>query len=416
MIPPGRDAGRAAGNASRAANGTAASSRFKEVLAESKPPVVQRDVGPTSADQMWESRPDNAGERRRAERQEEYRDRIDRQSDARIQERAGVKARQSLHAEGRPTPPQNEPLPPPPKLEHDPANIETSMVRTSQKDSPEAQSPDAPQNSSKMVKPPVEALGVREDRTPETGHHEDMAPATSSYAPGAKPGAVAINTPGSDSAPAAREIARILASPLPEGGKQEIPTISGGSPTRADSPSAAKATKESELSQEPSKAEAAPTKSSQTSGVSEFERLIRMVRASSGRQSSTRMMLDPPELGKVHVRVVVEGDRIEVGVETENDAARELISDRAAKLKSVLEEHGFVIDRFDVATNQAGLFDSAFPAMQSNPRPHRDEVVGDPQRKHAERSRRTSHGIRETAAVEVRAGGRASNRALDLHV
>lgn len=69
-------------------------------------------------------------------------------------------------------------------------------------------------------------------------------------------------------------------------------------------------------------------------------------------------MLDPPELGKVHVRVMVEGDRVEVGVETENDAARQMIGERAAKLKSVLEKNGFLMDRFDVTMNQTGLFDA----------------------------------------------------------
>jgi len=68
-------------------------------------------------------------------------------------------------------------------------------------------------------------------------------------------------------------------------------------------------------------------------------------------------MLEPPELGRIQVRVKMLGNRVQVGVETETAAARELISGRAEKLKAALEHHGVALDRLDINTNTAGLFD-----------------------------------------------------------
>jgi flagellar hook-length control protein FliK len=159
-----------------------------------------------------------------------------------------------------------------------------------------------------------------------------------------------------------------------------------------------------------------PSKPQQSSTVTEFERLIRLVRTQSGRQSSTRVLLDPPELGKVYVRVIVEGDRVEVGVETENDAARQLISERAVKLKTALEEHGLVIDRFDVTTNQSGMFEQRFLAGQETLWPREDSGGSDTGRGLPRRPGGTSGDVRASAVADRANAGWYRDKELDIQV
>lgn len=108
---------------------------------------------------------------------------------------------------------------------------------------------------------------------------------------------------------------------------------------------------------EQSAASQSPAKKTEDVSDTPFAQLVRLMRSQAGRQSSARVMLEPPELGRIHVRVRMLGDRVEVGVETETKVAKELISGRAERLRSALEHHGMIVDRLDINTNATGLFD-----------------------------------------------------------
>ncbi|MFQ5461724.1 MAG: flagellar hook-length control protein FliK [Phycisphaerae bacterium] len=83
-----------------------------------------------------------------------------------------------------------------------------------------------------------------------------------------------------------------------------------------------------------------------------FDRLVRSIRMQAGaHRSRAKMMLDPPELGRVMVDVAMVGDTIEVRVRAERSHARELLQDRVAKLRRALREQGIEIERFTVSSD-----------------------------------------------------------------
>jgi len=93
----------------------------------------------------------------------------------------------------------------------------------------------------------------------------------------------------------------------------------------------------------------APESDSAPSPLLEFDRLIRALRVRTGtRHFSARLQLDPPDLGRLWVDVHMHADKLRVYVRTETEIARELLRERAAHLKAALQQHGLVIDGFDV--------------------------------------------------------------------
>jgi flagellar hook-length control protein FliK len=86
-----------------------------------------------------------------------------------------------------------------------------------------------------------------------------------------------------------------------------------------------------------------------------FEKLIRSARTQVGsRVSSARLVLDPPELGRLDVQVRMEAGRVSIGVKTETPEARELLKLRGDELKTALEQHGLHVERFDVTLESDG--------------------------------------------------------------
>ena len=81
---------------------------------------------------------------------------------------------------------------------------------------------------------------------------------------------------------------------------------------------------------------------------------MRSIRLQTGlRNSSARLRLEPPELGRIRVDVRLAGDRLAIEIRTETEAATERLIDRVAMLKTALEHHGIHVDRFDVTTGPA---------------------------------------------------------------
>jgi flagellar hook-length control protein FliK len=334
--------------------------RFSEVLAESKTPAVQPGSGRAAAEQMFETKTQNTREGRKANLRSDYREAVDRRSTARSESRTGVKARRSFASQKAPTPEIAMP------------QSANDVARRTAANAPHESSnrnASLENASAEQASPgPAHADSIREFFVPEengekratTGDQEKRIPLASGDNIQMRPVGAPV-PPGTSNPQAAKELARLLAIPQgTERGAAPVQGVAGPGPAIDAKPEVG-VTKNAKRANETRTLVTQP-KSMRSSAATEFERLIRLVRASSGRQSSTRLLLDPPELGKVHVRVTVDGDRVEVGVETENESARQLISDRALKLKTALEQHGLVIDRFEVTTNQGGLFEPLFAA------------------------------------------------------
>ena len=66
------------------------------------------------------------------------------------------------------------------------------------------------------------------------------------------------------------------------------------------------------------------------------------------------MTLEPPELGRLHVNVRVQGDLVQINVRTETSAARDLVSERAGQLTAALHQYGISVERFEITTDWSG--------------------------------------------------------------
>lgn len=81
----------------------------------------------------------------------------------------------------------------------------------------------------------------------------------------------------------------------------------------------------------------------------QFDRIVKAMRLKAGAQRTTaRMLLDPPDLGRVTVQVRMEKNALTVDVATQSNEARELLMERIAHLKAALESHGIHVERFEV--------------------------------------------------------------------
>jgi flagellar hook-length control protein FliK len=91
-----------------------------------------------------------------------------------------------------------------------------------------------------------------------------------------------------------------------------------------------------------------------------FDELVKSLRMQMGtKQSSARLRLQPPELGHLRVDVKLLGDRVRIDVQTETDAARDLLSRRGEQLKAGLENKGIRLERLEVILNNSALSTAA---------------------------------------------------------
>lgn len=67
-----------------------------------------------------------------------------------------------------------------------------------------------------------------------------------------------------------------------------------------------------------------------------------------------RMRLDPPDLGRLQVRLVSSGDRVDGHLVVANDAVRGLIEAQLPELRQRLEAAGLTVQSFDVTTDPGG--------------------------------------------------------------
>ncbi|MGB0714392.1 MAG: flagellar hook-length control protein FliK [Phycisphaerae bacterium] len=81
----------------------------------------------------------------------------------------------------------------------------------------------------------------------------------------------------------------------------------------------------------------------------QFDRIMKAMRLKSGsRHTRARMLLEPPELGRITVNVRMEKSALQVDVATQSSDARELLTERVANLKAALEAQGIQIERFEI--------------------------------------------------------------------
>jgi flagellar hook-length control protein FliK len=123
-------------------------------------------------------------------------------------------------------------------------------------------------------------------------------------------------------------------------------------PGAQSDPSAKEATsKEQAAGKGLSKQSTAP----EAEGRTTFDKLISAIRLNAGvHRSSARLHLHPPELGRVLVDVNMVGDDLQLEVRTETSEARDLLWERAARLRVALEQHGVHVGRFEVTGDLTG--------------------------------------------------------------
>jgi flagellar hook-length control protein FliK len=80
-----------------------------------------------------------------------------------------------------------------------------------------------------------------------------------------------------------------------------------------------------------------------------FDRLVRSIRINQGqRESTARLQLEPPELGRVRIDVRLVNQRMQLSIQTETRDAREVLGSRLEALRSALAAHGVVIEKIDL--------------------------------------------------------------------
>jgi len=130
-----------------------------------------------------------------------------------------------------------------------------------------------------------------------------------------------------------------------------LPTASGESVSvRTNAPSAGQSS-----ARRPDETPLArPTPDGAAVKASDFDKLIRSLRFQTGlHQSSARMRLHPPELGRLLVDVRLNGEELRIDVRTQTETARALLIERVADLRAALAEAGIHVDRFEVTADMA---------------------------------------------------------------
>ncbi|MBX9581944.1 MAG: flagellar hook-length control protein FliK, partial [Gemmataceae bacterium] len=79
-----------------------------------------------------------------------------------------------------------------------------------------------------------------------------------------------------------------------------------------------------------------------------------------------RLRLDPPELGRVYVRLLADGDAVRGHVVVADEAVRQVIESQLPELRQRLEAAGLSVGRFDV---------SADPGADGRGNPYRDAAA-----------------------------------------
>jgi flagellar hook-length control protein FliK len=81
---------------------------------------------------------------------------------------------------------------------------------------------------------------------------------------------------------------------------------------------------------------------------------------------SMRILLDPPELGAMQVKVEIRGEMVSATFQTSNDQAAMLLTHGLGQLKSALERQGLSVDRLQVQTTKSETDNNSQTGDSSN--------------------------------------------------
>ena len=88
---------------------------------------------------------------------------------------------------------------------------------------------------------------------------------------------------------------------------------------------------------------------------SDFDRMVRSIRLQTGSGfSSAKLLLDPPELGRVQVDVRLAGDDLQIAVLVANRDARDLLAERASELRDALARQGINVQSMNIVVKGLG--------------------------------------------------------------
>ena len=207
---------------------------------------------------------------------------------------------------------------------------------------------------------PTEAPSVpRRSANLSTGHPSQTprSPAASSLLPATASAARPLQADvGSPRGSPARQIGELLAA----GRVGQVDSARTGSASSAQSATRPPLTEQRFFKTPP--ASAPPRSEATHSGADEtaaavrstFDRLVRSIRLrTAAQESSARLHLDPPEMGRVLVDVRMAGGALQIDVRTETPQARKLILARSPRLQAALEQQGIRVDHFEVTEDTA---------------------------------------------------------------
>lgn len=165
----------------------------------------------------------------------------------------------------------------------------------------------------------------------------------------------------------------LFLSPNHKDGRSELERILGGGKEQQFDPNAAiprETVREVEipLGNEP-KTDAIPIERQLTD-----ELLARSETVNGGRSEFT-MVLNPESLGRITVRMISAGGRVQVSIAAENDATRQLLESRGEQIGTALKSSGVELERYQVVSGreEAQLMQDNYDGSSKNPYGHREE-------------------------------------------
>ena len=104
------------------------------------------------------------------------------------------------------------------------------------------------------------------------------------------------------------------------------------------------------------------------------ELLARSETVNGGRSEFT-MVLNPESLGRITVRLISAGGRVQVSIAAENDATRQFLESRSDQIGSALKNNGVELERYQVVSGreEAQLMQDNYDGSSKNPYGHREE-------------------------------------------
>lgn len=165
----------------------------------------------------------------------------------------------------------------------------------------------------------------------------------------------------------------LFLSPNHKDGRSELERILDGGKEQHFDPNAAiprETVRETELplGNEP-KTDAIPIERQLTD-----ELLARSETVNGGRSEFT-MVLNPESLGRITVRLISAGGRVQVSIAAENDATRQLLESRSDHIGTALKNNGVELERYQVVSGreEAQLMQDNYDGSSRNPYGHREE-------------------------------------------